>query len=404
MSPRPRPVEPLRLASYPECWTRSGGVLTALLMLALSTPVSVAAQAQAVPASHTTGPLARVPAESADIDAAALDAAVQLYRGSVDAGDLPGVVLLVARRGSLVLHEALGWRDRQNGLRMERNTLFRMASNTKPVITTAALLLEQEGRLSMSDPVSRHIPAFADGELARITLHQLATHSSGLPRSPIFLPDVSAGSDLVQEAARFARALSLNREPGISYEYSNVGYNILGGVLEAATGQRLDVLLRERVYAPLGMRESSNHESVADNGRMGRIYRRTNGEWRAGWSPGDVPDYPIVRASGGMISTALEYAAFLQMWLDRGRFGDMQLLTAESVTRATARHVQDGDAHYGYGWRIEADGVFGHTGSDGTAAWVDPEKQLIVIVFTQAPSGGVNPRSEFLRRVRAASR
>jgi CubicO group peptidase (beta-lactamase class C family) len=403
MSPRPRSVVTLRLAAYPGRYASSVALLAALLAVALAAPASVAAQAQAVPTSHTAGTLAYATAESAGVDAAALAAAVQLYRDAVDSGDLPGVVLLVARRGSIVLHEALGWRDREAGLPMERNTLFRMASNTKPVITTAALLLEQEGRLSMSDPVSRYIPAFAEGELASITLHQLATHSSGLQRSPIFLPDVSAESDLVQEAARFARALSLNRQPGSSYEYSNAGYNILGGVLEAASGQRLDLLLRERVYAPLRMRESSNHESVADHDRMGRVYRRTNGEWRAGWSPGNAPDYAIVRASGGMISTALDYAAFLQLWLDRGRSGGVQLLTPENVTRATSPHVADGDAHYGYGWRIEADGVFGHTGSDGTAAWVDPAKQLIVIVFTQAPSGGVNPRSEFLRRVRAAS-
>jgi CubicO group peptidase (beta-lactamase class C family) len=392
MSPRPCPSLPVRVAAL------------VLALCVFSLPVAPHASAQAAATSYSTvAGLAPATPASVAMDAAALDAAVQLYRDAVAAGDLPGVVLLVARQGRVVLHEALGWRDLEGRLPMERTTLFRMASNTKPVITTAALLLEQDGRLAMGDPVSKYIPEFARGDLAQITLHQLATHSSGLPRSPIFLPGASADSDLVRESARFAGALSLNRPPGSSYEYSNVGYNVLGGVLEAASGQRLDALLRERVYVPLGMHDSSNHESVADNGRMGRIYRRSGGEWRTGWSPGDAPDFPLVRASGGMISTAEDYAAFLQMWLDGGRFGDVQLLSAASVARGTARHVADGDAHYGYGWRVEQDGVFGHGGSDGTAAWIDPAKQLIVIVFTQAPAGGANPRDEFLRRVRAAA-
>lgn len=355
------------------------------------------------PSAHRTRFTVVMPA-AAGMDAATLDAAVELFRGAVAREDLPGVVLLVARGDRVVLHEALGWRDRERRLPMERDTLFRMASNTKPAVALAALLLEQDGRLAMNDPVSKYIPAFADGPLARITIHQLATHSSGLPRSPIFLPGLTAESDLIREAARFAGALKLNREPGTAYEYSNAGYNILGGVIEAASGRKLQDLLRERVYEPLGMSETNHHESTADHARMSKVYRRADGVWRPVWSPGDPPSYPIVRASGGMISTAIDYATFLHFWLRRGEHAGRQILAPENVARATSPLVRDGDAGYGYGWRVTSDGVFGHGGSDGTQAWVDPARELLVLVFTQVTAGGVNPRNEFLRRVQSAVR
>jgi serine-type D-Ala-D-Ala carboxypeptidase len=377
--------------------SRLRGAWAALLLgvVATASPQWVAAQ-PAVPA------LVRGTPESVGMDPRALSEAVYQFHIAVAADELRGAVLLVARRGTVVLHEAVGWRDAEGGLRMEPDMLFRMASNTKPVISAAALLLAEEGRLTMADPLSRHIPAFDRDGLRDITLHQLATHSSGLPRSPIFLRGVSPDSDLKQEAVRFAEALELERTPGSAYGYSNAGYNILGGVIEAVSGQRLEDFLRQRIYEPLGMLETANHESKADHGRMGKVYRRASGEWRAGWSPGDAPDYVIPRASGGMISTAWDYALFLQAFLNGGRLGDVQLLSEASVRQATSPLVPaDGGSSYGYGWQVSAEGMFSHTGSDGTAAYVDVSRELIVLVFTQSPDGR-NPRAEFLRRVQAS--
>jgi CubicO group peptidase (beta-lactamase class C family) len=371
------------------------GILLALqLLLAATAAAPAAAQIAAA------GP-GRASAEAVGLDAAALEAAVGLYREAVAADELRGAVLLVARRGTIVLHEAVGWRDREAGMPMEANTLFRMASNTKPVIAAAALMLEEEGRLSMADPVSRHIPGFGRDALRGITVHHLATHSSGLPRSPIFLRGVSADSDLRREAERFAEALEPERPAGSEYGYSNAAYNVLGGVIEAASGMPLEDFLRQRLYEPLGMLESSNHESRADAARMSKVYRRSGGEWRAGWSPTDGPDYPIARASGGMISTAEDYARFLHAFLGGGRLGDARILSEASVRRATSALVPAGEGGYGYGWQVSRDGVFSHTGSDGTAAYVDPGRGLVVLVFTQSPDGR-NPRAEFLRRVQAA--
>lgn len=337
--------------------------------------------------------------ESVGMDSEKLREAVDLYRDLVAEDELRGVVLLVARRGVVVLHEALGWRDKENGLPMEKNTLFRMASNTKPTVTAAALILAQEGHLFLDDPVGLHIPAFSEGDFAGITVGQLMSNSSGLPRSPIFLRGVDENSDMVREAERFAEALEMENEPGTVYGYSNAGFNILGGVIEAVTGQNLEVVLTERIYEPLGMVDSNNHESTADHTRMAKVYTGRGEETRARWSPGDPPSYPIVRASGGMISTAWDYAVFMQMWLNGGRFGEARILSEESVAEGIT--VQSPTGSYGYGWSVASDGGFSHGGSDGTFAWADPERELIGLVFTQHPSGE-NPRGEFRRMVNAA--
>jgi CubicO group peptidase (beta-lactamase class C family) len=326
----------------------------------------------------------------------------------VQADELRGAVLLVARHGQVVLFESVGWRDTEARLPMETTTLFRMASNTKPVIATAVLILAQDGALHLDDPVSRFVPEFGEGDLARITIHHLLTNTSGLPRGPIFLQPMGEGTSLLREAARFARELELEREPGTGYGYSNVGFNVLGAVIEVASGMELADFLRTRIYEPLEMVDTNNHESTADHSRMARVYRR-DGEWRVSWAPGDEPSFPIVRASGGMISTAADYANFLQMWLNGGRFGDRQLLSPAAVALATRPHTRellppaegDGAGGYGYGWQVLPDGRFGHGGSDGTFAWVDPELDLIGIVFTQSPGGG-NPRDEFMERIRRA--
>lgn len=334
------------------------------------------------------------------VDPEALESALDLYRTHVANDELRGVVLLVARRGQVVLHEALGWRDKEQGLPMEKSTLFRLASNTKPVVATAAMTLAAEGALDLNDPVANHIPAFDKDGFREIAVAQLMSHSSGLPRSPIFLSGVSSTSDLVHEAERFADNLSLQHPPGTEYLYSNVGYNVLGGVMEAVSGQRLEPLLTERIYEPLGMHDSNNFEATADQNRMSKVYvRNDDGSWRARWSPGDGPSYPIVRASGGMITTAADYARFLQMWLEGGELEGVRILPEEYIEAGSSLQSAPGGS-YGYGWYVASDGRYSHSGSDGTHAWVDPDRQLIGIVFTQSV-GGTNPRTTFRNIVAA---
>src|SRR5690606_30620994 len=179
--------------------------------------------------------------------------------------------------------------------------------------------------------------------------------------------------------------------------YSNPGYNVLGALIEVVSGQPLDVFLRERIYEPLGMSDSRNHSLGADHSRLSVVYRRRGNEWVRGWSPGDPPLYPFVRASGGMISTAWDYALFLQTLLDGGRLGSVRLLSPETVALMTTPHTREiysaeeqarQQNFYGYGWQVyPATGIFSHTGSDGTYAWVDPAHNMFGMVLTQSPGG-----------------
>lgn len=345
------------------------------------------------------------------MSAGVLDGGVALYREAVERGDLVGVVLLVARDGKIVLHEALGWRDKAARKPMEKTTMFRMASNTKPVVATGVAILEERERLGYHDLVRTYIPSFDNYRAGFIQIHHLLTHTSGFRIPTLFLPPAEGSKAplaLQSEAARFGE-VGAAVIPGTSYSYSNPGYNTLGALIEIRSGKPLDVFLREEVYQPLGMVDSYHMETRAVLGdkldRMSVVYyERKNGDWVPGWSPGDPPQVPFVRASGGMISTAVDYAAFLQMYLNGGTYRGQRILTKESVEAVTTPHTAKdlaagstsyaaGQA-YGYGWSVAPDGSYSHGGSDGTFAWVDPARRLFAMVFTQTPRGK-NPSDQF---------
>src|SRR5690625_4234316 len=185
-------------------------------------------------------PMPAVAPDDAGFDPSTLDQAVELYRKAIEKEELHGAVLLIAHDGKILLHEALGWRDRENNLPMEPDTLFRMASNTKPVVTTALLLLAEEGKLSIEDSVADYISTFKKDRFSKITIEQLMTHSSGLPRGPILPQNLNSDSSLIEVAEHFGKTLELETDPGSSYAYSNSAYNILGGIIEKTSGERLD--------------------------------------------------------------------------------------------------------------------------------------------------------------------
>ena len=347
-------------------------------------------------------------ASSVGMDDALLDRAAQPYRDAVERDGLKGAVLLVARRGVIVLHEAVGWRHEAYRLPMERDTLFRMASNTKPVIGTAVLILHEAGKLSLDDRAADHLDSFDNDRSRDITVRQLLNHSSGLRIGPIFHPFAEGETPTLLGAVAKFGAEGPAVEPGISYSYSNAGYNTVGAIIEVASGMPLEDFLRTRIYEPLGMVDTLNHEDESKLSRMATVYRgrrRDDGRvvFRQGFTPGDPPDFPVIRASGGMISTASDYARFLQMYLSRGRYGDVQIVSEESVAAATRGDIASGArTAYGLGWQVAGDGAYSHAGSDGTMAWVDPSRDLIGLVLTQSP-GGVNPRRQFQDLVNRAA-
>ncbi|SVD73925.1 uncharacterized protein METZ01_LOCUS426779, partial [marine metagenome] len=265
-----------------------------------------------------------------------------------------------------------------------------------------------------------HINSFNHVGANGITLHHLLTHTSGFRIKPIFF------KPLIEKSAKHPDAPSLKLEVdrfgrlgpaepiGKSYSYSNAGFNSLGAVIETVSGKPLELYLDQLIYRPLGMADSYHHEMVdkldGKLDRMSVVYYQRDGKWIEGWKPGQPPKYPFVRASGGMISTAMDYAVFCQMYLNGGVYGGKRILKTETVKLMTTPHTESlytpvqkskQEHYYGYGWRVHKDGVYGHTGSDGTAAWVDPKNQLIVLAFTQSPAGS-RLRDRFFKLVQLA--
>jgi CubicO group peptidase (beta-lactamase class C family) len=338
--------------------------------------------------------------------AALLREAVEPFRQAVEKDHIRGAVLYVAQRGTPVLFETVGYRHFESRAPMQKDTLFRMASNTKPAVATAVLMLQEDGRLSVDDPVAKHLPSFDNDKSRRITIAQLLSHSSGFRIAPIFYPFKPGDEISLQSAVAKFGAEGPKEAPG-EYSYSNPGYNTLGAIIEAVSGMPLETFLSKRIYEPLGMTDTLNHADPAKLDRMATVYRgQRRGEtvtFTRGWTPGDPPDYPIIRASGGMISTAADYAKFLELFRQKGMFNGNRLLKAETVQAMITPRVKTAQtgSSYGYGWMIAPGGVFSHTGSDGTMAWVDPTREVIGMVLTQSP-GGINPVSEFPKKVNAA--
>ena len=337
--------------------------------------------------------------------AALLRDAVDLYKQAVEKDHIRGAVLYVAQRGEVLLQEPVGYRDFESRAPMQKDTLFRMASNTKPVVATAVMMLQEDGKLSIDDPVAKHLRSFDNAKSRGITIAQLLSHTSGLRIQPIFFP-FKTGEEISLQAAVAKFGVEGPREKPGEYSYNNAGYNTLGAVIEVVSGMPLEDFLRRRIYDPLGMSDTLNHADAGKLDRMATVYRgRRSGEtvaFRKGWTPGDPPDYPVIRASGGMISTVPDYAKFLEMFRNGGIHNGVRLLKEDSVKAMLVPRAKAGErASYGLGWMLSPDGSYHHTGSDGTLAWVDPRRSVVGMIFTQSP-GGIDPRNEFRAKIAEA--
>ena len=370
--------------------------------------------AQEVSLSYST-------AEKESMDQTILDAGIHMVQTAIEQDKLRSAVLLVAINGKIVLHEALGWKDKDKEIPIKKDAMFRMASNTKPLVATGISILKDEEKLKYSDYVRKHLNSFDNYRSGSIEIHHLLTHTSGFRIKPIFYKPLIQKSkenpdapNLRLEVDRFGET-GAEVEVGTSYSYSNAGFNTLGALIETVSGKNLDVFLSEKVYQALGMKDTYHHETKEVLGekldRMSTVYYKRNGEWIVGWKPGDDPQYPFVRASGGMISTAYDYAIFCQMFLNGGIYNGKRILSEESVEQMTSQQTKNiyteeerekQDYYYGYGWGVMKDGAFGHGGSDGTVAMIDPDHKLIVLFFTQSPGESNAYANRFCKLVKAS--
>ncbi|MGW4026532.1 serine hydrolase domain-containing protein, partial [Streptomyces sp. NPDC005009] len=308
------------------------------------------------------------PAE-AGLDAGALERLDRHFARRVDEGRLPGFLVAVARGGRVAHLTAYGARDVAAGLPVESDTLWRIYSMTKPVTAVAALMLMEEGRLSLDDPVGRHLPAFArprvyesgsgDGVRTRppagpLLVRHLMTHTAGLTfafyhshpvdalyRAAGLESSVAPGADLAGTTEVYAR-LPLQFDPGTQWNYS-VASNVLGRIIEVVSGRPLDVFLAERVFRPLGMTDAGFEVTDEQAERLAEMYGESDDggiEPIAGLPLRGRPRF--LSGSGGMVASAHDFHRFMELLRRRGELDGTRLLSPATVDLMTRNHLPGG--------------------------------------------------------------
>ena len=366
----------------------------------------------AVPAGGAEQPFPPATPDSVGLSPEAVRALADAVRGYVDNGNAVGAELLLIKNRRTVLHEAYGWRDRENRHAMQKHTLCNIRSMTKPITGAAVQLLIDRGALSLDDPVAKYIPGFRTEQADAITIKQLLTHHGGLPLTILSsvdeYPDLLAMADAVgQRGPEF--------EPGSKFWYSDSGTDVLAAVVQTVTGSTIDDFITRELLQPLGMLDTLYVSDMSDPrvSRIAPLYVGTGGTWTKFWSPDPEgkPFYPFGWGSQTLYSTPMDYARFLAMWLDRGKIGQTPLLSDDAITRTltpvSPMSMLGSDEpaptlfphlRVWYGQMAlmylpeDADQtghsvVIGHSGSDGTTALAWPDLDLMVLYFTQSRGG-----------------
>jgi uncharacterized protein YbbC (DUF1343 family)/CubicO group peptidase (beta-lactamase class C family) len=354
----------------------------------------------AEPTSAST-PAPSAPAAETPALAPRLEGLDAIVLGAIAREEVAGAVVEVVRGGEPYHHEAYGLRRREPlPVPMRADTVFDMASITKAICTGPAIMaLVEEKKLRLGDRVSRYLPGFAVKGKEAITLEQLLLHTSGLPADNA-LTDYDRGPE---QALSRIYALPLEAEPGARFTYSDLGYILLGAVIEKVSGQALDAFVQSRFFAPLGMRDTGYRPGPA------LIARAAPTEERAGTLlQGSVHDPRAARLGGvaghaGLFSTAADLGRFARMLLGGGALDGIRVLSEASVKQMTRPHPLPEGGSRGLGWDIdtrysgnrgELKGGYGHTGFTGTSIWIEPSTGTAVIVLTSRlyPDGKGDPR------------
>jgi CubicO group peptidase (beta-lactamase class C family) len=378
--------------------------------------------------------------ESVGMSSERLKRLTAAMRGYIDRGDVAGTVTLVARRGKVVHLEAQGLADMGSKAPMKRDTIFRLASMTKPITSVAVMMLAEEGRFQLTDPVSKFIPEFKNPKvmvanfpgssrsgtslvpaLREITIQDLLSHTAGLATGTAtllyaewekFRKEASPQEDIGGYTRRLAK-LPLHFQPGTAWEYGPAT-NVLGYLVEVVSGQRFDRFLAERIFRPLEMRDTFFYVPDEKLSRLAALHQA-------------LKPMPAMRGSqvffagaGGLLSTIDDYWRFCQMLASHGTFNGVRLLGPKSVELMTTNHIGAlpiwpdlAGYRFGLGFRVLADvgksaapgslGSYGWGGAFGTYFFIDPNEALIGILMVQSSSfSHLNIRPDLISLAEAA--
>ncbi|MBI2684769.1 MAG: beta-lactamase family protein [Acidobacteria bacterium] len=369
------------------------------------------------------------------MDKSKLAAIAPRMKEFVDAGKAAGIVTLVAHKGEVEEFDAVGYTDVETRQPMTKENIFQLHSMTKPVVALAAMQLAEEGRLSLADPVEKHLPEFrgqmmiaavnADGSKLLqkpsrpITIRDLMTHTSGMPLNPP--PGIGElHGALHRSLADVALVLSqqpLEFEPGTKWQYSNEGIATLGRIVEVISGQPLEVYMAKRIFEPLGMKDTFffppkdkwHRMPTAYVLRDGKLVKYTSdplGEGAMKFRDGAKYSLP----EGGLYSTAADLLVLYKAILNGGRHGNYRLLSRAGLRLMATPQTGElrtgtAGAGWGLGWFVMKEepagqtmaiGTFGHGGRYGTFCFLDPKNDLIGI-FLIHREGGSDERQAFVQ-------
>jgi CubicO group peptidase (beta-lactamase class C family) len=365
-----------------------------------------------------------------EVDAARLARLHAFMDGVVARGEYPGAVTLIARGGSIVDWRAYGWRDLARREPMPRDAIFRIYSMSKTVTAAAVLILMEEGRLGLDDPVAQYVPAFAGLQVyaggtadapvlrkpaAPLTIRHLLTHTAGFavygprtePVNALFdRAELHLSANLEDYAARLAR-LPLAHEPGAAFHYDGVPTQLASRIVEVVSGMPYDRFLRERLFAPLGMDDTGFEVAPAKRRRIAEMSTTDRDGRLVAPAPGVVAPAgerlnPYFSGAGGLYSTAGDYARFAQMLLDGGRSGKTRILGRKTVELMMANHLTQlsppvNEFSPAEGWglgglvvldaarrgRLGSNGQFGWQGAASTYYTIDRSERLVALLMMQ---------------------
>jgi len=359
-----------------------------------------------------------------------IDAMLQEH---ITKNELPGAVALIARNGKIVFHKAYGMADVKSKKTMEKDAIFRIASQTKAITSTAVLMLWEEGKFKLDDPISKYIPEFGESQLLdtfneadgtyttkpaknQITIRDLITHTSGIGYGVIDgdarfkkmyakagITDLfTTENTTIGESVKKLAKLPLHHEPGEAYTYSE-GLDVLAYFVEVISGIPFDNFLKTRIFEPLGMEDTWFYLPKEKHGRLVTLQTKEENKWIKYPVTFYDPDYPIKGArtffsgGAGLSSTAKDYATFLQLYLNHGELNGVRLLSRTTVNSMMSNQlgtIWDGNKHYGlaFGLINEKGAAAGGEGSEGTFDWggyfntqyfADPKEQIIGVLLKQ---------------------
>lgn len=353
----------------------------------------------------------------------------RLLEEQVKDQNIPGAVALIVRDGKIVYYKAFGYSDVERKSPLRKDDIFRIASQSKAITSLAVMMLWEEGRFLLDEPVSRYIPEFKNAKVLKsfnkedstfttepatreITIRHLLTHSSGIDYAVIGSPEFKAiyakagipsgignDTDALADKMKLLGSMPLKHQPGERWTYG-LNTDLLGYLVEIWSGMSFDQFLKTRIFDPLGMKDTYFYLPKSKHNRLVALHGNKDGKVlkiQSGAYDARITDYPKVEGTyfsggAGLSSTVEDYAKFLQLFLNNGEFNGTRLLSRKTIELMLTDHLPDLEMEFGLGFGLEtakndyrspaSQGTFSWGGAFSTQYWADPKEKLIGVIYT----------------------